>query len=302
MASSPTHRGTIDKLFADKHPYLSSVQWMAFRERPDEYSIWGNVGTSDEMKEVDFMVAELGLVPQKLENAPIAVDSVLPSFQKEFLHLTFALGTEVSLEALQDDRFSIMRDMAKALGYSMRQTVELEAANEWFNLAFSTATAADNIAIYGTHTTAGGTTIDNALTVDLDIAGLRTVNTYFHNLRSERGHRIRGSMRTVIVPPDLEFAAIELLESQLKPGTADNNTNPLRRKGATYEVCHYLTSSTNFFAWDDKSQHKAKFYWRIRPQTIRDSRYSTQSALTGMYARFSVGVSDYRCLVGSQPT
>lgn len=302
MASSPTHRGTIDKLFAGKHPFLSSVMWMNFARHPDEYSVWGNVLSSDDMKEVEFMVSELGLVPQKLENAPIPVDSIAPSFEKEFLHLTFALGTEVSLEALQDDRHSVMRDQAAALGYSMNQTVELEAANEWFNNAFSSATSADASAIYSSHTTAGGVVIDNDLPIDLDVPGIRSMNTYFHNLRSERGHRIRGMLKTLIVPPDLEFAAIELLDSVLKPGTGDNNANPIRRKNIGYVVCHYLSSTTNWFGWGDKSQHKAKFYWRIRPQTIKDSRYSTQSALTGMYSRFSVGVSDFRMLCGAQPT
>ena len=173
MASAPTGRGTIDKLFKNKHPFLSSVSWLSSTERPDEYSVFGNVLPSSDMKEVDFMVAELGQVPQKLENAPIATDSIIPSYQKEYLHLTYALGTEVSLEALQDDRHSIMKDMASALGYSMRQTIEISAANEWFNNAFSSATAADGVAIYGTHTTAGGTVYDNALTVDFDVAGIR---------------------------------------------------------------------------------------------------------------------------------
>ncbi len=302
MASAPTHRGTIDKLFAEKSPFLSSVTWLSFSELPDEYSVHGNVLPSSDMKEVDFMVAELGLVPQKLENAPIAVDSIVQSHQKEFLHLTYALGTEVSLESLQDDRHSVMRDMASALGYSMRQTIETTAANEWFNNAFTSATAADGVAIYGTHTTAGsGTTIDNALAIDLDVAGIRQMNTYFHNLRSERGLRIRANMRTLIIPPEYEFIAAELLESVGKPGTGDNNINPIRMKRLTYEVGHYMASTTNWFGWGDKSQHKAKFYMRQQPRTIRDTRYSTQAALTGMYGRWSVGVSDYRLLCGAQP-
>lgn len=302
MASAPTHRGTIDKLYANVHPYLATVQWMSFRRYPDEYPMWANVMTSTKEKEADLQIAELGLVPQKLENAPIATDSIIQSYQKEFLHLTFALGTEVSMEALQDDRRGVMRDMATALGYSMRQTVELEVANELFNNGFTSATSADGQPIYATHTTSGGVTIDNSLTEDLDVPGLQVVNTYFHNLRTERGHRMRAECRLLIIPPDYEFAAIELLESMLRPDTNENATNPLRKKRITYEVSHYLASSTPWFAFGDKAMHGARVYWRMRPQTVRDDRYSTQSALTGMIARFSVGITDYRLHVGTQPT
>jgi hypothetical protein len=295
-------RSTVEKLFEAKHPYLSSVLWLNFRQKPEQYSRWGNIMDSDQMKEVEFMVAELGQFSPKNENDPIPLDSIMPSHQKEFLFVTWAKGTEVSMEALQDDKFRVMSDMAAALGYSARVTIEQIAADEWFNKGFTTGLAADNVSIYGTHGTAGGFTIQNALNVDPDTAGVEAFLNYYADLRSERGHKIQAELETIVCPSQLSFGLWEVVESVQRAGTNNNNINSLRRFNLRVEVCNFLDSPSAWFGMGDKSQHKAKGYFRMRPTIVKDTRYTTQSGLTGLLWRSSFGVSDYRLLVASMPS
>lgn len=301
MAGAPTMRATFDELFDQRHPYLSGLAWLSYQEHADEYSQVGNMQTSERMKETDFMVAELGLFEQKLEGAPIATDSISASFSKDFLMLTWAKGVEVTMEAIEDDKDGIMTDQAAALGYSARQTVEVLAANSWFNNAFTTETAADGVAVYGTHTTSDGFTITNLLQVDLDVAGLEAAMTHFADLVSEKGHKIRIVPENLIVPPPLQYVAYELTESTLRPDSDANAINALKRFGLNVRVGHYMSSSTAWFVWAAPSIIKAKWFWRKQPTPLKDTRYSNQSALSGLIFRQAVGVSDYRGLLGSLP-
>jgi hypothetical protein len=297
----PTMRADFTEMFEDLSAYLSSVSWLEYAEHPDEYSVFGNVKTSDQMQEEDFMVAELGQFAVKSEGAPIAVDAISPSFSKTFLHLTYAKGVEVTMEALEDDKHGVMMDQAAALGYGARQTVETLAANEWFNNAFTTATSADGAAIYASHTTSEGFTIDNSAVTDLDVAGVEAGLTHFADLVSEVWNKIRMQAVNLIVPPALQYQAYELTESLQRPDTANNATNALRRFGLNVVVGHYMNSNTAWFMWGDPRMIKAKWYWRKQPTPVRDTRYSNQSGLSGLLFRSSVGVSDYRGLYGSNP-
>lgn len=294
-------RATFDELFEDRHPFLSNIMWLEYSEHPDEYSKLGNMNTSDQMKETDFMVAELGLFEQKPEGEAIAMDSISPSYSKDFLHVTWAKGVEVTMEAIQDDKDSIMSDQAKALGYSARQTVETIAANEWFNNAFTISTSADGAAIYGTHTTSLGFTIDNSAAVDLDVGGVEMAITHFAELVSEAGNKIRMQAAVIIVPPTLKFAAREIITSMGRPDTNTNARNVLQDEGLQVFVSHYLNNSTSWFVWGAASQIKAKWFWRMTPEPVKDTRYGNQSGLSGLIFRQSVGVSDYRGLWGSNP-
>lgn len=302
MATAPTMRATFDELFEDRFPYLSNVSWLSFMEHADEYSVVGNIQNSDQYQETDFQVAELGQFQQKLEGAPIEVDSIMPSYSKHFIHVTWAKGVEVTMEAIEDDKDGIMTDMAAALGYSARQTVEYLAANAWFNNGFTTETAMDGVAVYGSHTTASGDTISNTFSLDLGVGGLRAMLVHFAKLVSERGNKINGMMANLVVPPELEFTARELVNSALRPDSDTNADNTFKKFNLNVIVSHYLNSDTAWFGWGAPDRIKAKWYWRKRPTPVADTRYSNQSALSGLLFRQSVGVSDYRLLAGSTPS
>jgi hypothetical protein len=206
------------------------------------------------------------------------------------------------MEAIEDDKDGVMAQQAKALGYSARQTVETIAANEWFNRGFTTSTAADGVAIYGSHTTAKGFTIDNSAAVDLDVGGLEMALTHFAELVSEAGNKIRMQAAVLIVPPPLQYQAKQLVQSINEPFTTGNQVNALKDFNLRVFVGHYMNNSTQWFLWGESSMIKAKWYWRKRPTPVKDTRYANQSALSGMLFRQSVGVSDYRGLWGSAPT
>jgi phage major head subunit gpT-like protein len=293
-------RTTFADLYEDRLPYLEELIYNAYEEYPDEYSQVFNIRTSTRMMETDFMIAEFGLFPTKQEQADITVDSIEPSYKKDYTHLTYARGVIVSMEALEDDQDNVMANQAEGLGFAGRQTVEQVAWNEGFNRGFTTALAADAAAIYGAHTTAKGVAWDNSANADLDSAGLEDALTHFHSLLDEAGKKIRMQESWLIVPPALTYQAVRLVDSVNQPGTADNDINPYRGFNLRVFTSHYLSSSSAWFVWADSRQIKAKFWWRKRPTVVSDVDYWSQAGLTALLMRYSVGVSDPRGLYGSQ--
>ncbi|MCP4573393.1 MAG: hypothetical protein GY838_13640 [bacterium] len=293
-------RSTFKDLYEERLPYLEELIYNAYDEHVDEYSQVLNMNTSSRMSETDFSVAEFGLFPTKAEGTDLTLDSIEPGYTKTHTHVTYARGTEVTKESLQDDQDGIMADQAYGLGFAGRQTVETVAFDEVFNNGFTTSTSADGLSIYNSsHELVKGGTWSNTASADLDVPSLEAALTHFAGLVDEAGKKIRMMASKLVVPTALLYQAIRLVESEGRPDTADRAKNAFRNFSISIFEGHYLSSSTAWFLCADARQLKAKFYWRQRPQVESEVDFWSKSGMTSMDLRFSVGVSDPRGLYGS---
>lgn len=300
-------RSSFRQLYEERLPYIEELIYDSYEEYPEEFSRVLNMRTSSRMKEQDFMVAGYGLFPELTEGADITTDAISPSYSKDFVHAWYARAAEITKPALQDDQDSLMADQAAGLGFAARQTVETICANEVFSATAFTATgtgtgtAADQLSIYNTaHVISKtGETWSNSFAVDLDVPGLEAVLTSFATLKDESGKRIRMNAMHLIVPPQLMYQAVRLVESEGRPDTADNAINAFRNFNLRIIEGHYMTSTSAWFVWAAPSQIKAKFFWRQKLQVESEVDFWSKSGLTSADMRFSVGVSDPRGLVGS---
>ncbi len=81
------------------------------------------------------------------------------------------------------------------------------------------------------------TSLENAL---IDISGFVDERNMIIALRGTK----------LIIPPQLQFIADRLLESTLRPGTADNDINATKNMGMVpegYTINHFLTDTDAFF-------------------------------------------------------
>lgn len=60
------------------------------------------------------------------------------------------------------------------------------------------------------------------------------------------------------------FTARELLQSEYKPGTANNEVNALREEGLSFMVSHRVTDTNAWFLFGD--QHDCNFIWDTKPR------------------------------------
>jgi hypothetical protein len=101
-----------------------------------------------------------------------------------------------------------------------------------------------------------------------------------------------------LFPIDLEKTATEIIGSEKRQGTADNDMNFNRNK---YKIVDwiYLTSTTAWFLLDS-SVKELNWFWRRRPVFKADEIFDTEFAVYKSTMRLSRGWSDWRGVWGSQ--
>ena len=117
----------------------------------------------------------------------------------------------------------------------------------------------------------------------------------------ERGLKVSVRGMKLIVPPALQFVSDRLLETTLRPGTADNDVNATRNMGMLpqgYVVNHYLTDTDAWFIKTDAPRGFIHFE-RMPMSTKMEGDFDTGNVRFKARERYSYGWSDPRCVFGS---
>ena len=93
----------------------------------------------------------------------------------------------------------------------------------------------------------GGTNSNEpAVAADLNETSLEAAVIQIAAWTDERGLLIAAKPRKLIIPPNLQFVATRLLQTEGRVGTADNDLNAIRTNGSIpegYTINHYLTDT-----------------------------------------------------------
>ena len=269
----------------------------------EEYSQVFNLESSDKQSEKDSYESGFKIMPEKPEGQAAVYDTILPGISKTYLHKTYAMGYEITTEAVEDNLRTgeTFGKLPEALVRSGIETVEVTAANI-INNGF-TNSGFDGVSLFNaSHPDLDGGTQANRPSTDADLsvtsltAGLTAIDKY----TDERGLQRPTKARMLAVPPDLWNIADELLSSEFKPFVANNEVNALRQKELQYFVWHYLTDVDAWFLFADKSAHKLKFFWRVRMGELkRGTDFDTTNLKHLARMRFSVDASHWMGTYGT---
>jgi hypothetical protein len=102
----------------------------------------------------------------------------------------------------------------------------------------------------------------------------------------------------LLVPPGLIMVARELLGSEYKPYTANNEINPTKVDGLSLMVNHYLTDADSWFVLADKKDHDLNFFTRTDLEFEYGSDFDSGDDKVKAFQRFSVGYGDWRGCYG----
>ena len=282
---------------------LNDIHQDGLKDWGEEYSKIFNVKNSDQSSEIDSYISGFGSMPQKNEGADATFDAVIPGIKKTYSHLTYALGYEVTEEAIEDNQQKpeTFNKLPTALSRSAIETVEVSAANI-INNGFTTAGFDGKVLFATDHPKLGGGTQSNRPTtpVDLSVTSLTAGLTAVDKYTDERGLKLPTKAVQLVVPSDLWNVARELLGSDYKPYTANNETNVLRDKNLTFCLLHYLSDVDAWFLLADKASHMLTFYWRVRLGALRkDTDFDSTNLKHLQRMRFSVGYSHFMGTYGS---
>ena len=294
-------------------PGLRKLFYETFDEVPEQYSKIFKVHNSKKAREVDYglgampLWSEFGTAINPNLTGDAVGDAEMPSvnyvtipagLERVYVHKEFAQGFQVERKMVDDEQYGVINKMPKDLARAGRYKVEMDAASV-LNKGFE-GTGYDQKPLFATDhpLLKRGETCSNLIEGELNVENLKKAIIAMRNFKDEAGKKVVYKADTLIVPPALEFKAIELLNSINQADSELNNVNSLKGK-LKIVVLDFLESDTAWFVMDS-SRHELNFFWRVRPEFKQAEDFDTLVAKYRGYMRYSYGYSDYRGIVGSK--
>jgi hypothetical protein len=252
------------------------------------------------------MLSGFGAAPVKGEGTGVTFDDANEAYTARYNHETVAMAFSITEEAVEDNLYDRLASRyTRALARSMAHTKQVKAAAV-LNNAFSAGAFAggDGVALCATnHPLTNGGTFANepATAADLNETSLEDSLITIAGFTDERGLIIALKGMKLIVPRQLQFVAERLMVSNLRVGTADNDTNALRSMGMLpdgYVVNDFLTDTDAFFIKTD-APNGFKHFERMALSTAMDPDFDTGNMRYKARERYSFGFSDPRAVFGS---
>lgn len=204
-------------------------------------------------------------------------------------------------------------DGAKMLGRAAARTEQVKGAsvlNNGFDTTFTSYSDAKPLFEDDHPRADGGTAQDNESTLSLSETNLETLILMMEGQLDDRGQLISVFPNKLVVPPALRKRALEILKSEKKSDSADNDANVYNGMQEYYGtmklvVWDYLGaasggSDTAFFMFDDSVQ-KLMWQWAEKANVTREDAIGFKNDTIHYKGRnyFSTGWGDWRGTLGS---
>lgn len=284
-------------------PGLRKVFFQEHELVPLEYTRVLNVINTEHSYEEDVKVSGLSEMPEKPEGTSTTYVEPKISNKVRYTVKPFGLGFRVTHEMYVDDLYGPARKMARALARSARHRAEVQA---WapINDAFTGATylGFDGLALCHTaHTLLLGGTYGNKPSTDVDfsVTGLQAALSRMEMCPDDSNMVTGMRARLVIGHPDLKWVFKEVLKSEYKPYTANNEINSLLDEGLDYFLCHYFTDSDMWLVMAAQGVHDINVFMREPLRLENADDFDSGDAKFKAYQRLISGFGEWRGVDGS---
>jgi len=294
------------QLLKELLPGLNALFGMEYARYGEEHKEIYETEKSERSFEEETKLAGFSAAPVKNEGSAIAYDNAQEAFTARYTHETIALGFSITEEAVEDNLYdSLSSRYTKALARAMAYTKQVKAASVLNNaFAASGYNGGDGKALCATdHPLVSGGTNSNtpATASDLNETSLEAAVIQIAAWTDERSLLIAAKPRKLVVPPNLQFVATRLLETELRVATNNNDINAIKNNGSIpegYTVNHFLTDTNAWFLCTDVP-NGLKHFVRTPLQNSMDGDFDTGNVRYKARERYSFGWSDPLGIFGS---
>jgi len=282
MSNSPVFRRDqfSDLYGADMLPVLEELFRSDMEQHPSRRSeLFRTVATERDIYQ-SSEIHDLPLFNEVPEGTDYSFERGKQGASKTLVIKKYGLGFSISEEAVDDGKFDMIADHVQKLARSARETQEISAMNI-FNNAFTTTLTADGRPLCDTaHTLPSGLTFRNELSApaDLSVTSLEQALVDFETqFIGDSGIIYKKTPRILLVHPSNKRYAMELIGSDLKADTAENNMNSLKQDGLRVISSPHLTDVDSWFLLADPSETGLRIV----------SRKPVETKVAGMDAGFN---------------
>lgn len=287
-------------------PALRAVVDRGFKQYPPQFTKIFNVLTSSKSIEQFSQVSGVGRFQPIPQGSPVRRDQAVQGFKSTFEHVRWGLAVPVTIDVVEDDKWDLIGNTHKDLGWSCSETQELDAVST-FNNGFDTSyPGPDGKPLFSaTHPLykVGGVQ-SNILSVaaDLDMIPLQQMLTAFQLQKRASGEFIHIPAVNLVTHPSNQWVAHALTKSTDDPTTADRSINPL---GAAIDGMprpfgwKYLTNQDAWFITSNPTDTGLVWFWRKQPYTKAYTDDDTEVGVTAMRYKKSHGWNSFYGVFGT---
>jgi phage major head subunit gpT-like protein len=260
--------------------------------------------TSNMAVEIEVEMKMLGLAELRAEGASTAYDSMGQRFVTNYVNKYWGLGFIITRQAIKDNLYkSRFPQQAKALRRSFEQTKEINGAsvlNGGFDTNFPLG---DGQPLYSVSHPIDGSVVANrpSVNANLNETTLEAALITIQQFKDQAGLTIMTKARKLIVPPQNQFVACRLLNSQFRVDTANNDISAINNQNYMpdgYTVNQFLTDTNAWYIKTD-APDGFKYYDREAFETDIFTDFDNDNLKVKGIERYSFGVSNFRATYGS---
>lgn len=284
---------------------LNSVFGMEYRRHPEQWREIFEVHQSEKAYEEDVLLVGLGAAQVKPEGQSVNYDAGYEAWTARYVNETVAIAFAITEEAIEDGLYgNLGAKFSRSMARSMQHTKEVKGANILNNGFSSSYPIGDGKPLFATdHPLAGGGTGSNTFTTQADLAeaSLEDALIAVSQLVDDRGLPVSVMATKLIIPPALVFTADRLLNSNLRPGTSDNDVNAIKNQGLIPQgakVNQRLTDSNAWFLLTDCPDGLKHFVRKAVSRGV-EGDFETGNMRYKARERYAFGVTDWRAAFGS---
>jgi hypothetical protein len=245
-----------------------------------------------------------GAAPELPDGMAVSYQSGGVLFIKRYLYKVYGLAFALTKVLVEDgDHIRIGSTYAKHLAQSLIETKETLCANI-INRAFNGAyVGGDGVSLINANHPIVNGVFSNQLTTPavLSQTSLEQLLIQIRNAVDNNGKRIRLMPKQIVCGPSNVFQAETLLKSVLRPGTADNNINPVKSMGLLSEGQANMSriTSTTFWGIQTDAPEGLKLLMRRSLEKSMEGDFESDSTKYKATERYDVGWTDPRSLYAS---
>lgn len=226
-------------------------------------------------------------------------------YSQTYSHVEYPVELVVEKRLVLNDQYGRIGDIVRRAGISAETKMEIDAAS-LFNNAFSTSFPwGDGKPLCSTthpkspNTSSG--TYSNKGTSALTAAAVSSTRIDMMRFKDDKGVELGVMPNLLIVPPELEDAAIEAVGSMLDPDSANNAANP--QFGRFGVIPWARLSDTNaWFMVDDVWRGEVVNWYNREALQVMMTRETTTEIVYELKLHYSFGVDDWRWIFGHNPS
>jgi phage major head subunit gpT-like protein len=274
---------------------INEIFWGEYNMYPTEYDKIAKmqpINKGGHYKEAEL--SGLGALREITEGNGVTFDTPVEGNEKEVTYTVFGLGFQITRQMMTDDLFGNMKNFGPV---ELAKSAALKRDTEFFDLfnsGFATHTAWDGQYVFdasGRTLLKEGSAQSNRPSVDasLSTTSLQAALEYFDTVKDSAGRPILMRPKYLVIPTQLKWTAAELLKTDLKVDSAENNINTIKDDGRLMPfVSRHLTSTTAWFILAE--EHDMRFMQRWAGKLESADDFYTGNALFKYTDRFTKAV------------